>query len=61
MNLEIIVWNASRPVQGHDYKWNITKEGNYRVTLNMYTMTIDFKLLQSIPDDLPCKEIWDVR
>ncbi len=42
-------------IQGHDYKWNITKEGNYRVTLNMYTMTIDFKLLQSIPDDLPCK------
>ena len=45
-------------IQGHDYKWNITKEGNYRVTLNMYTMTIDFKLVQSIPDDLPCKEIW---
>lgn len=45
-------------IQGHDYKWNITKEGNYRVTLNMYSMTIDFKLLQRIPDDLPCKEIW---
>ena len=47
---------------GHDYKWNISKAGNYRVTLNTYTMTIEFLYSeapkQEIPDDVPYKTLW---
>lgn len=44
---------------GHDYKWNITKAGNYRMTLNTYTMTIKFeKSKQEIPNEVPYKTIW---
>ncbi|UAK41352.1 SusF/SusE family outer membrane protein [Bacteroides nordii] len=42
---------------GHDYKWNISKAGNYRVTLNTYTMTIRFDEV-NLPDDLPFKAVW---
>lgn len=44
---------------GHDYKWNIGKAGNYRMTLNTYTMTIEFKeSKQEIPDEVPYTKIW---
>ena len=44
---------------GHDYKWNISKAGNYRVTLNTYAMTIEFEeVKQGIPEDLPYQTLW---
>lgn len=44
---------------GHDYKWNISKADNYRVTLNTYTMTIEFgKPERVIPDEVPYKTVW---
>ncbi|HJD75245.1 MAG TPA: SusF/SusE family outer membrane protein [Bacteroides reticulotermitis] len=44
---------------GHDYKWNISKAANYRVTLNTYTMTIEFEeSKQEIPEGVPYKTIW---
>lgn len=44
---------------GHDYKWNISKAGNYRVTLNTYAMTIEFEESKlEIPEEVPYQTIW---
>lgn len=46
---------------GHDYKWRITDAGDYKITLNMYEMTIKFeKLSPDIPSDVPYKAVWMV-
>lgn len=44
---------------GHDYKWNISKAGNYRVMLNTYAMTIEFEEVKlEIPSEVPYQTIW---
>ncbi|MDD3322628.1 MAG: SusF/SusE family outer membrane protein [Paludibacter sp.] len=44
----------------HDYKWRISNVGIYKITLNVYDMTIKFEKQVSpqVPDDVPFKNIW---
>lgn len=44
----------------HDYKWRIADAGIYKITLNVYDMTIKFEKQETpqVPDDVPYKNIW---
>ncbi|MDD3077647.1 MAG: SusF/SusE family outer membrane protein [Paludibacter sp.] len=44
----------------HDYKWRIYDAGTYKITLNVYDMTISFQKQAEpeIPNDLPYKNVW---